>query len=99
MAVVMQMTWSGVTTGQYDAARKVIGMDTTPLAGCLSHVAWQQDGALRVVDVWESEQAWTTYLHDRLLPGIHQVGTLQGQPQVTVQPAHATLFGAQPALK
>ena len=99
MAIVMQMTWDGFTNEQYDAARREVGMDTVVPAGLISHVAWQQGGAIHVCDVWETEEAFNTYVHDRLMPGIARAGALNGQPQVTVLPAHATLFGAQPALR
>jgi hypothetical protein len=87
MAIVMQMTWKGVTPDQYDAAQREVGWETEAPTGGISHLAWFEDGALRVVDAWESAEQFQTFVDTRLMPGVAKVG-IEGEPDVTVQPAH-----------
>ena len=89
MAVVMQMRWAGATLAQYDALRQVVNWEGDHPVGGMYHVAWFQDGAMHVCDVWESAEAFNQFVEKRLMPGVQQVGIL-GQPEVVIHPAHAT---------
>ncbi len=89
MAILMQMTWAGVTAAQYDAVRKVVGWEERPAKGGLYHVAAFTPQGLRVCDVWETPEDFNRFVEQRLMPGVAQVG-IQGQPVVEVLPAHAT---------
>ena len=53
-------------------------------AGRLSHVGWEQDGTMRVVDVWESMDDFETF-GATLMPLIASVG---GEATPTIKPAH-----------
>jgi hypothetical protein len=92
MAVVMSMNWAGVTAEQYDAVRDAVKWEDG-VDGGVFHVAWFQDGSMRVVDVWESAEAFDAFVNDRLMPGVAQVG-LEGQPEVDIQPAHRVFDAA-----
>jgi hypothetical protein len=87
MTVVMNMRWDGVTPEQYDAARDEVKWEIDAPDGAISHVAWFEDGAIRVIDVWESGEQFQTFVEQRLMPGTAKVG-IAGQPDVTIQPAH-----------
>ena len=87
MAIVMNMKWDGVTPEQYDAARAEVDWEGKGPDGGIFHVAWFQDGALRVVDVWESAGAFQAFVDTRLMPGVTKVG-IAGEPDVDIQPAH-----------
>jgi len=87
MAVVMQLTWAGVSPEQYDQARDKAGWETDSPAGSIFHVAWFEPRGIRVVDVWESADAFQQFSTTRLMPAVEAVG-ITGQPEVTIQDAH-----------
>jgi hypothetical protein len=60
-----------------------------PVEGLLVHVAGEGENGFRVVDVWESEEAFRRF-GETLMPVLREVG-VQGQPEV--YPAH-TLVSA-----
>lgn len=55
-----------------------------PVEGLLAHVAGQAAGGFRVVDVWESEEAFRRF-GETLMPILQEVG-VEGQPEI--YPAH-----------
>ena len=87
MSIVMSMKWDGVTPEQYDAVRDAVRWETEAPAGGEFHVAWFEGSTMRVVDVWSSAEEFDTFVNDRLMPGVAQVG-IEGQPEVEIQPAH-----------
>ncbi len=87
MAIVMQMRWEGVTPELYDAVRREVGWEEQLPDGGICHIAWFEDGALRVVDAWQSAEAFETFTQTRLMPGVAKVGIV-GEPDVSIQPAH-----------
>jgi hypothetical protein len=87
MATVMSMRWDGVTPAQYDAVRAALRWDEDPPAGLQMHAAWFDGDALHVMDLWESEQHWDTFLAERLGPAVGQAG-MTGRPETRVLPAH-----------
>ena len=95
MAIVMQMTWRGVTPAQYDRTLEEVRWETDAPVGGIFHVAWFESGALRVVDVWESAEQFQTFVDSRLMPGVAKVG-IEGEPEVSIQPAHRVFDAAHP---
>ena len=87
MAVVMSMRWDGVTADQYDAARDEVKWEVDAPDGAIFHVSWFEDDAIRVIDVWETAEQFQAFAERRLTPGTNKVG-IEGQPEVTIQPAH-----------
>ncbi|MBI3978787.1 MAG: hypothetical protein HY331_11440 [Chloroflexi bacterium] len=87
MAVVIIMKWEGITPQQYDAARDLVKWESNVPAGGLYHVAAFDQKGLRVVDVWESAEAFQQFAETRLMPGVRQLG-LPGEPKVEIYPAH-----------
>jgi hypothetical protein len=83
----MEMEWDGVTAEQYDRVRDIVGWEADNPPGGLFHVASFADGQLRVTDVWDSADAFNTFVDTRLMPGVQQVG-ITGQPKVVIRPAH-----------
>ena len=55
-----------------------------PVEGLLAHVAGQGESGFRVVDVWESEDAFRRF-GETLLPILQEIG-VEGQPEI--YPAH-----------
>ena len=88
MAVVMIMEWDGVTVEQYEAARKLVNWEGDVAPGGLFHVAAVTERGLRVTDVWDSAEAFQTFVERRLMPGVKQLG-IEGEPKVEIYPVHA----------
>jgi hypothetical protein len=87
MATVMSMEWPGVAPEQYEQVMTILDLDANPPDGGVFHVSGFTGGSLRVLDVWESEQAWDRFLNERIMPAVEQAG-IETQPQVEVYPAH-----------
>ena len=89
MAVVMRMSWPEVSPEQYDRVREIVGWETNPDPGGLFHVAYFDEGGFKATDVWESAEVFQNFVDTRLMPGIAEAGGVEGEPQVTITPAHA----------
>jgi hypothetical protein len=84
--------FEGVTQNQYEESVQKLtgGKDRVespadwPVEGLLAHIAGQGPNGFRVVDVWESEEAFGRF-GETLLPILQEMG-VQGQPEV--YPAH-----------
>lgn len=79
MAIAMIFTVP-IDTRQYDEVLKQLedaGVAVPP--GLLHHVCFATGTSLRVVDVWESQDAFTTFSQS-LLPILQQMGIDLGQP-------------------
>jgi hypothetical protein len=87
MATVMLMEWPGVTEDQYKQVMRTLDLDKKPPAGGIFHVAGFNSGTLRVVDIWESQQAFEKFQKDRLDAAVQKAG-INGQPKVQFYPAH-----------
>jgi hypothetical protein len=93
MAVAIDMTWTGMTTEQYDAALDAMGLSagaTHP--GALFHWAAKTDDGVRVVDVWETREQFERFAQDSLQPMAQQLG-ISGEPELTVIEVHNYLVG------
>jgi hypothetical protein len=87
MAIMMTMTWGGITPLQYDELRAEVGwLDDAPAGGRI-HVAAFSDRGLQVTDVWESAEEFQSFVDDRLMPAVQQLG-LAGEPEVQILPLH-----------
>ncbi len=87
MPVVMVHESPGGTREQYEQVvsrltdgRGLNSLSDWPVAGILSHVAGPTDDGWRVVDVWESEDAFQRF-GELIGPVIQEVG-LPGEPQL-----------------
>lgn len=94
MAVAMLMHWPGVTSDQYDAVMAKLGLDANPPAGAVLHVASETNHGIEVFDVWQTEQAFSSFLDQRLLPVVSELG-ITGEPQISIVPLH-NLYAADP---
>jgi hypothetical protein len=92
MAVVAVFQGPTLTQERYDeSVRKLTGGKDRlespadwPVEGLLAHVAGEGEGGFRVVDVWESEEAFGRF-GQVLIPILQELG-VEGQPEV--YPAH-----------
>jgi hypothetical protein len=51
-----------------------------PVEGLLAHIAGEGDNGFRVVDVWESEEAFRRF-GETLMPILQELG-IEGQPEI-----------------
>ena len=97
MPVVAISEGPGFTQEKYEeAVRRLSGgksrMESPadwPAEGLLVHIAGQGESSFRVVDVWESEEAFRRF-GESLIPVLQELG-LEGQPEI--YPTH-TLVSA-----
>ena len=87
MAIAMLFELPGGTQEQYDAVLNEVG---TSYPGRQFHVAGPVEGGWRVVDVWESQEAFDRFFNEKLGKALRNVG--MAQPQVTVFPVHNLLY-------
>jgi hypothetical protein len=79
---------------QYTRVARAL-IDPTP-AGLILHVAGPTDEGVRVIDVWETEEAWDRFRADRLAPAIAALGG-PSYPEQTfreLRPAQLVLVGS-----
>ncbi len=58
MPFVMHFEYPNITGDQYEAAVEKVELEPDSPDGMLFHVAGPMEGGWRVIDVWESEEAW-----------------------------------------
>lgn len=87
MAVVLSMSWAGVSPEQYDMVRDAVDWESVAPSGGQVHVAWFDARGLRVTDVWESEEAFQAFFAERLAPAVEKAG-ISGTPETEFAPLH-----------
>ena len=86
VAIVMDIE---ATEEQYDAVNEKIDPAANPPEGLIIHVGSLTDSGVRVIDVWESEQAFNDFRESRLGPAVAEVlGADAGPPNVEVLELH-----------
>jgi hypothetical protein len=71
MAVLMELEFDA-TTDQYDAVENALDNRSNPPDGLIAHTAQDLGGKIRVVDIWESPEAFGAFAETRLGPAIDQ---------------------------
>jgi hypothetical protein len=72
MAVLMTQEIPA-TKEQYDQVNQKLGVDDNPPDGLMIHTAQDHGDHMRIVDVWESQQAYETFRNERLGPAVEEV--------------------------
>ena len=98
MATVMLMEWPGVSPDQYNRVMNNLGLDTNPATGGIFHVAGFTGGSLRVLDIWDSQQAFERFQKDRLTQAVQKAG-ITSQPKVQYFPVHNMYAGNIEAIR
>lgn len=96
--IVIQTLPDGVPIAMLDAVTKKMDVKANPPSGLIVHTHYQDDGRARVMDVWESEQAFRAFQEERLIPAMQQVASengmeLGGQPEHRVVELHDVVRG------
>jgi len=74
MAIGLLLNFDGGTQEQYDAVNAEMGTVENPPAGMLFHAAGPKDGGWKVIDFWESREAFDRFQQERLGPAIAAMG-------------------------
>lgn len=84
MATMVVMHVKGGTLDQYDQATKELFDGTLQPAelpeGLLSHAAAQTDDGVKIVDIWESKDAFNTF-SSRLVPALKHASAPPTEPK------------------
>jgi hypothetical protein len=83
------------TEEEYRAVNDAVGTRTRPPAGLIVHTGGPvEDGELRVVDVWESKEAFEAFAGERLAPAIAQImGDDAPRPSVEIRELYDVIKG------
>lgn len=94
MAVALFMHWPGVTPEQYDALMTRLDLDANPAAGSVLHLAALTEEGLEACDVWQTEQAFRSFLEQRMMPVVRELG-IAGEPDIQLVPLR-NLYAGDP---
>jgi hypothetical protein len=92
--VGMIMTFPGVTQEQYEAVLQQLNLGGRMPPGGIFHAAGPIEGGWRVVDVWETQEAFDIFLREKLEQAMQNAG--MAPPEVEVWPVYSTLEAAVP---
>jgi len=89
MAVAVEMDFKGATLEQYDEVMRLMGFDSdpTPPPGALFHWVAETSDGIRVVDVWESREAYEKFAAEQIGPFTQQAG-VPSPPETTYRELH-----------
>lgn len=74
MAIAVISDAPNVGAEQFQAVQQQLNLTANPPQGGLALLAGPWAGNWRVLNVWESQEAWETFLRDRLEPAFQQLG-------------------------
>jgi heme-degrading monooxygenase HmoA len=94
MAVGFIISFPGGTQEQYDTVLEQLNLGGRMAPGGIFHAAGPTEEGWRVVDVWESQEAFDTFLHERLYQAMQNAG--MSRPQVETWPVYSVLEPAVP---
>jgi hypothetical protein len=91
LTVIMEMEMQ-VTPDQYDAVDAALDPAGNPPDGMIAHSARFDGDTLKILDIWESEQAFENFVESRLGPTIGE--TLGDEAPPAPQPRYTQLHNA-----
>ena len=89
MAVAIMVEVPGVTAAQYDSVMHEVFPGGHLPHGLMFHVAGPAEGVWRVVDVWDAQATFDSFVQATLGPAMHKAG-IQQQPTIVSWPVHNT---------
>jgi hypothetical protein len=96
MAVLFEIHYPGVTAEQYDELQRRVGTRSgTPIDGLISHFGILTDSGLRVVDLWETQDALEAFL-PAVLPATKELGFPEPSGPPRLSDVHNVYLAGQP---
>jgi len=74
MALAFLIEIPGMTAEQGAAVLRELGLTDRPVAGQVLHIEGPMEGGYRVVDVWESQEVFQTFIGEQLAPAFQRAG-------------------------
>ena len=77
MAVVVNISFDGLTSADYDAVMTeagLVGANADRIPGLIAHYAFEEDGNLRVVDIFETPEHWQAAVAETIGPAAGRAG-------------------------
>jgi hypothetical protein len=99
MTVIIRQTMPPeASLDMMDAVTKEMGVHEDPPPGLIVHTHYEEDGHVRILDVWESAAAHKSFAQQRLGPAAEAVARRHGMtaapaPEVAVTEVHALVRG------
>jgi len=101
MTVILQQTMPEGTTLEFlDEVTREMGVETQPPAGLIVHTHFEQDGRVRVMDVWDSQDEYESFRDSTLMPAMQKAAAGQGmdmsqapQPEQSILNVHGVVKG------
>ena len=94
MSVGLRLTFSSLTLDDYDKVGETLNFPADWPQGLQAHSSYEVDGHLVVADVWESRQAFDSFVEQRLAPMMGQaLGDRAQQPEVLERELHTFYKG------
>lgn len=90
MPIAYLLEWPGVSQEQYDAVMEKLGGYGSLAPGGLFHAAGPSQDGWRVIEAWETKEAFEEFVTKRLGPALQEVG-LGLPPQPRAWPVHKML--------
>jgi hypothetical protein len=89
MAVAVELNFRGATLDQYDEVIQKMGLrQRGPMPeGGISHWVAKTDDGFRVVDVWESKEAFERFAQDQIRPYTREAG-IEAEPEISFYDVH-----------
>ncbi len=95
MPVFVEMEFDGLTSDQYDAVDDALDPEGNPPDGLIAHSARLDGETFRILDIWESPDAFGAFAESRLAPTIAE--TLGDDAPPPPQPRFTELHNAYSA--
>ncbi len=95
MPVLYLFEFDDATLSDYDRVIQDLDFRGKPPAGQLCHLAYEEDGRVRVMDVWETEADFERFFNDKLQRAMEKHHL--GQPRMRKHPVHNTLGLREPS--
>jgi hypothetical protein len=93
VAVIQEWLGGGHDTTNYDEVKRRMGVQDDPPAGLIVHTAGTDGEDFRIVDVWETPEAWETFRDERLLPTVREVvSELPSARQAAARPPDVRVY-------
>jgi heme-degrading monooxygenase HmoA len=70
MTILTNSTVTGMTREQYERTAAVLTDKLKATPGFIAHYAWEQDGGIRVVEIWESAEQHDDWFNNSVKPNL-----------------------------